>query len=89
MGGLPDHGRRSQTRNVPSLHRQPWRIRAPCSDRRLTVVFAYRAATVAPSVNPPEQRPSVSAATAHRRSAPPSSTAMMAGARLLGRGDAD
>jgi len=31
--------------------------------------------------NPPEQRPSVRAATSHRRSARPSSTAMMARAR--------
>jgi hypothetical protein len=34
-------------------------------------------------VNPPEQRPSASAASAHRRRAPPRSTARMAGARRL------
>jgi hypothetical protein len=34
-----------------------------------SAVFARRAAAVASSVNPPEQRPSVSAATADRRSA--------------------
>src|ERR1039458_3521557 len=45
------------------------------------VVFACRAATVASSVNAPEQRPSVSAATWHRRSAQPRSTAMMARSR--------
>ena len=38
-------------------------------------VFARRAATVASGVNPPDPRPSVSAATAGGRSAPPSSTA--------------
>ena len=43
--------------------------------------FARRAATVAFGVNPPEQRPSVSAATAEGRRAQPSSTAMMARAR--------
>ena len=38
--------------------------------------FARRAATVAFGVNPPEQRPSLSAATSDRRSARPSSTAL-------------
>jgi len=46
-----------------------------------SAVFACRTATVASSVNPPEQRPSVSAATAHRRSVQPSSTARMARSR--------
>src|ERR1017187_1062309 len=44
-------------------------------------LFACRAATVASVVNPPEQRPSVPAATAHLRSAQPSSTARMARSR--------
>ena len=44
-------------------------------------VFACRASPVACGVNPPEARPSVSSATADRRSAQPSSTAMVARAR--------
>jgi hypothetical protein len=44
-------------------------------------VFARPAATVASGVNPLEQRPSLPAATADRRSARPSSTARMARAR--------
>src|ERR1039457_2122025 len=54
-------------------------------------VLASHAATVASGVNPPEQRPSVSGATAHRRNARPSSTAIMADAdrlRALHAGDA-
>jgi hypothetical protein len=43
--------------------------------------FACPAAPVASGVNPPEERPSVTAATADRRRAQPSSTAMMAKSR--------
>jgi hypothetical protein len=42
---------------------------------------ARRAATVASGLNPPEQRPSVSTAAAHRRSGQPRSTARMARSR--------
>src|ERR1039457_3068310 len=50
-------------------------------------VFACRAATVASGVNPPEQRPSVSAASSHRRSARPSSTRMARSRSPLGGRD--
>src|ERR1022692_4933526 len=43
--------------------------------------FACRTATVASSVNPPERRPSASAATAEGRRAQPGSTAVMARSR--------
>jgi len=54
MGEMPEHGRRSQARSVPSPYRHPQRIRVPCGDHR-------------PGVHPPDERPSASAATARRR----------------------